>query len=499
MIYRVLLVTALSLSFVISGPRFADAGKSVKSGTSTENPRLSVLREIETVFIGVAERVKPAVVSIRAESRIRLQSPGGKEKKKGDKRENTPHPLPNIPRFSSGSGFIIDGEGYILTNNHVVEDASRLRVRISDGSEYWARVVGADPYTDLALIKIDPKGKLPVIQLGDSDSVKVGQWAIAVGDPFGITRTFTVGVVSGLGRTGVGIARYEYFIQTDAAINRGNSGGPLLNIDGEVIGINTAIPAPGSGIGFAIPINMARDVVKYLRRMGEFPRGYLGVTIQPVGNDMAHLLGLPRAKGALVGSLLKDGPAQAAGVKPGDVIVGIDGKKVDDTSHLQRLVGWTPPGKAVSLEIVRYGRKKNLSVKLAQLPDSAGGKKKSTPPAVKKSPLKKAYGMNIETLTPEIMKKNQMKTPGGVFIREVDAGSRAFRDGLRAGMVIREFTYRAPGSRTVPVHLVIRDLDEFEKTIKKIPPGANVLARVARGTIRGERTFFVVMRSIRMQ
>ncbi len=487
MIYRVPLVAIFSIFFLLSGPPPAGAKK-------------SLLREIETVFIDIAERVKPAVVSIRAESRIQIRSPGKKKEDKKDKKEKglrPPHP--NIPRFSSGSGFIIDAEGYILTNNHVVENSSRLRVRVSDSSVYWARVVGTDPYTDLALIKIEPRNKLPVARLGNSDLVKVGQWAIAVGDPFGITRTFTVGVVSGIGRTGVGIARYEYFIQTDAAINRGNSGGPLVNIDGEVIGINTAIPAPGSGIGFAIPVNMARDVVKYLRRMGKFPRGYLGVTIQPVGNDMAHLLGLPRAEGALVGSLLKDGPAQEAGVEPGDVIVGIDGKKVTDTSHLQRLVGWTPPGEAVSLDIVRYGRRKNLKVKLALLPDSAGGKKKSSPPAVNESPADEAYGMNIETLTPEIMKKNQLSSPKGVFIREVDPGSRAFRDGLRAGMVIREFAYRAPGNRTAPVRLIIRNLDDFEKTMDKIPRGANVLALVARGNARGERTFFVVLRSIRTQ
>ncbi len=479
MIYRALLISILMISFLISGPLSANAEK-------------SVLREIESVFIGVADRIKPAVVSIRAESRVRLKNP----EEKGDEKKK-PSPHPNIPRFSSGSGFIIDAEGYILTNNHVVEDASRLLVRVSGGAEYWARVVGTDPYTDLALIKIDPKDKLSVLRLGDSDAVKVGQWAIAVGDPFGITRTFTVGVVSGIGRTGVGVARYEYFIQTDAAINRGNSGGPLVNIDGEVIGINTAIPAPGSGIGFAIPINMARDVVKYLRRMGKFPRGYLGVTIQQVGNDMAHLLGLPRSEGALVGSLLKDGPAQEAGVEAGDVIVGIDGKKVDDTAHLQRLVGWTPPGKAVSLEIVRYGRRKNLSVKLAMLPDSARSGRKPAPPAVKEEPPSEAYGMNIETLTPEIMKENKINTPDGVFVREVDSGSRAFRDGLRPGMVIREFTFRAPGSRTAPVRQVINDLDEFEKIMARIPPGANVLARISRGTIRGERTSFYVLRSIR--
>lgn len=479
-----LLVSIVFISLLISNPTPAGA-------------KISILREIEAVFIDIADRIKPTVVSIRAESRVPTPKKEGGKKGENDKEKSRPSPHPNVPRFSSGSGFIIDAEGYILTNNHVVEDSSRLRVRMADGSSYWARVVGTDPYTDLALLKIDPLKKLPVAQLGNSDAVKVGQWAMAVGDPFGITRSFTVGVISGIGRTGVGVARYEYFLQTDAAINRGNSGGPLVNIDGEVIGINTAIPAPGSGIGFAIPINMARDVVKYLRRIGNFPRGYLGVTIQPVGNDMAHLLGLPRPEGALVGSLLKDGPAQEAGVKPGDVIVGIDGKKVTDTSHLQRLVGWTPPGKAVSLEIVRFGRRRNLSVKLATLPDTGGGRKKSGPSVPADAPSNEAYGMNIETVTPEIMKKSQLTSPGGVYIRKVDSGSRAYRDGLRSGMVIREFTYRAPGDRTAPVRLVIRNLDDFEKSMGKIPPGANVLARVARGSARGERTFFVVLRSIR--
>jgi Do/DeqQ family serine protease len=482
MIYRLLLISFFMVPVLLWGPTGAHAEK-------------SVLRQIESVFIDVASRVKPTVVSIRAESRLRIPTPEGKEEEK----EKRPSPHPNVPRFSSGSGFIIDGEGYILTNNHVVENANRLRVRLADNSTYWARVIGTDRYTDLAVIKIDPRGTLPVAKLGNSESVKVGQWAIAVGDPFGITRTMTVGVVSGLGRSGVGVARYEFFIQTDAAINRGNSGGPLVNIDGEVIGINTAIPAPGSGIGFAIPVNMARDVVKYLRRMGNFPRGYLGVTIQPVGNDMAHLLGLNNAEGALVGSLLKDGPAMEAGVEPGDVIVGINGKKVTDTSHLQRLVGWTPPGKDVSLDIVRYGRPKSLTVKLTQLPDATGGKKKPSPPVSQKTPVKQSYGMDIESLTPELMKKNQLTTAGGVIIRDVDSGSRAFRDGLRAGMVIREFTFRAPGDRTAPVRLAIKNLNDFESTLSKIPPGANVLARIARGSVRGERTFFFVLRSIRSQ
>lgn len=484
MIRRILPISFIFLCLLVSGAQGA-----VKDE--------SALREIEGVFIGIAERVKPAVVSIRSESRVSRPS-RGPEQKPGEKREGTPpSPHPDIPRFSSGSGFIVDPEGYILTNNHVVSDSSRLRVRLSDKSEYWARVIGTDPYTDLAVIKIDAPGPLPMLKLGDSEKVKVGQWSIAVGDPFGISRTFTVGVVSGMGRTGVGVARYEYFIQTDAAINRGNSGGPLLNIDGEVIGINTAIPAPGSGLGFSIPINMARDVMKYLRRMGTFPRGYLGVTIQPVGNDMAHLLGLKSASGALVGSLLKDGPAMHAGVKAGDVIVAIDGKNVDDTAHLQRLVGWTPPGKAVSLNVVRYGRHRKLTVKLTKLPDSPASNKKPRASSPDAQTQLGSYGMSVETLTPELMKKNLLTTPGGVYVNEVKPGSRAFRDGVRVGMIIREFTYRAPGDRTAPVRVPISGLDEFESVLDKIPAGSNVLARINRGSPRGERSFFMLMRSVR--
>ncbi|MBT3433590.1 MAG: PDZ domain-containing protein, partial [Nitrospinaceae bacterium] len=449
MIFRLLSISVLSLCFLVSGAQGA-----VRSE--------SALREIEGVFIGIAERVKPAVVSIRSESRVSRPARRAPKKNPGNEKGKPPKPHPNLPRFSSGSGFIVDPEGYILTNNHVVSNSRRLRVRLSDKSEYWARVIGTDPYTDLALIKIDAPTPLPMLKLGDSEKVKVGQWSIAVGDPFGITRTFTVGVVSGMGRTGVGVARYEYFIQTDAAINRGNSGGPLLNIDGEVIGINTAIPAPGSGLGFSIPINMARDVMKYLRRLGTFPRGYLGVTIQPVGNDMAHLLGLKSPSGALVGSLLKDGPAMHAGVKAGDVIVEIDGKYVDDTAHLQRLVGWTPPGKAVNLNVVRYGRKRKLTVKLTKLPDSPASNKKPLSPGPTEPAQLGSYGMSVETLSPALMKKNLLTKSGGVYINEVEPGSRAFRDGVRVGMVIREFTYRAPGGRTAPVRVPISGLDEFE-------------------------------------
>ena len=449
------------------------------------NSDIDFMKRVERVLTDIAKRVKPTVVSIRSER-------AGKPAQRGPR---TPHP--DVPLFSSGSGVIIDPAGYILTNNHVVDNSGRLRVRLSDQSTYWAKIIGSDRYTDLALIKINPPHPLPVAILGDSDKVKVGQWSIAVGDPFGITRTFTVGVVSGIGRTGVGIARYENFIQTDAAINRGNSGGPLVNIDGHVIGINTAIPAPGSGIGFAIPVNMAKDVVKYLRRSGNFPRGYLGVTIQPVNQDIAYLLGLLKPKGALVSSLLKDGPAEGAGIKAGDVIVSLNGASVLDTSHLQRLVGWTPPGEAVAVEVVRSARRRKFMVKLARLPGQEAASRKAHESEADKPATSKNYGMALEDLTDELREKSNLETDAGVYIRNVETGSRAYLDGLREGMVIRELTYRAPGEGKTPVRVPINKIEDVEALLEEIPVGANVLGQVTRGTNRGERTFFTVLHGFR--
>ncbi len=472
MIYR-FMASMLLMSFMVS------------VAPAQANPDIDLMKRIERAFTRIAEGVKPTVVSIRAE-RIR-----------GATQQAPRSPHPNIPMFSSGSGVIIDAQGYILTNNHVVSNTRRLRVRLWDESAHWAKVVGTDRYTDLALVKIDAKRPLPMATLGDSDKVKVGQWSIAVGDPFGITRTFTVGVVSGIGRSGVGVARYEHFIQTDAAINRGNSGGPLVNIDGEVIGINTAIPAPGSGIGFAIPVNMAKDVVKYLRRSGNFPRGYLGVTIQPVSQDMAYLLGLPKARGALVGSLLKDGPAEGAGIRMGDVIVRLGGASVVDTAHLQRLVGWTPPGEAVAVEVMRDAERKKFMVKLVRLPGQETADAKAKPSEIDEPENRKSYGVALENLTDELKDKSKLETDGGVYISDVEEGSRAYYDGLREGMVIRGLTYRLPGNGKTPIRVSIQKLEDVEALLKKIPAGANVLGQVVSGTDRGERTFFTVLHGFR--
>ncbi len=472
MFHRLMVSTVLAFSMAFAAPAHA-------------NLPVDFMKNIERVFTGIAKKVKPTVVSIRSERTA--------ESAQAD----LPTPHPEIPRYSSGSGLIIDPEGYILTNNHVINNARRLRVRLSDESIHWARVIGTDRYTDLALIKIDSQRPLPAATLGDSDKVRVGQWAIAVGDPFGITRTFTVGVVSGIGRTGVGVARYEYFIQTDAAINRGNSGGPLVNIEGDVIGINTAIPSPGSGIGFAIPVNMAKDVVKHLRRKGNFPRGYLGVSIQPVNQEMVPLLGLAKSRGVLVNSLVANGPAADAGIRAGDVIVRLNGADVLDMSHLQRLVGWTPPGKAVSVEVVRNARRKEFRIKLARLPEPGATTPRMPKSETEKPEMSKAYGLELENLTDALREKNNLETKEGVYIRAVKEGSRAFLDGLRAGMVIRELTYRVPGNEKTPRRVAIKKLEDVEGVLENIPAGADVLGRLVRGTQFGERTFFVVLHAFR--
>src|SRR6185369_6855061 len=250
---------------------------------------------------------------------------------------------------SLGSGFLISKDGYIVTNSHVVRDAESIQVKLSNDKVYDAKVIGGDHKTDIAVIKINA-ADLPVAVLGDSDKLEVGQWAIAIGNPFGLERSMTVGVVSATGRSNMGIETYENFIQTDASINPGNSGGPLLNIHGEVIGINTAIVAAGQGIGFAIPITMAKPIVTQLLQKGSVSRGYMGVTIQPVTEELAHSFGLKEAKGALVNNILKGGPAEKAGMRHGDVIIALNGADVKDPSHLQRLVAEAGTGKAVKVK-----------------------------------------------------------------------------------------------------------------------------------------------------
>src|SRR6266581_1824804 len=326
-------------------------------------------------FADIAERVNPAVVSITSTEMV---DPGQKvpfhspfEFFFGPDNRRRQQRAPEEPRRedSGGSGFIISEEGFILTNNHVIEGADKIRVRLTgDDEDYPAEVVGADPSTDLALIKISVSHKLPTVPLGDSDALRVGDWVIAVGNPYFYEHTVTVGVVSAKGRKLRELSRdfsLDDFIQTDAAINFGNSGGPLVNAAGEVVGVNSAISSVGQGIGFAVPINVAKGIMEQLRTKGKVSRGYLGIELAEITPDLQEAFGLSTEKGALVNSVKPHLPAEEAGLKRGDVIVAVDGKNVESTSEVVHLVSAKEPGSSVKLTVLRNGKEVTFNARLA--------------------------------------------------------------------------------------------------------------------------------------
>jgi Do/DeqQ family serine protease len=335
---------------------------------------------LQSAFVVVAEKVRPAVVNIGTVQVAR----GGRALPPGFSSDDPvfkefferffgpgrPGPRGEFRLPSLGSGVIVDKRGDILTNFHVVKGADAVTVRLSSKREFRGRIVGADVKTDLAVVRFEPEGDLTVASLGDSDRLRVGEWAIAIGNPFGLDQTVTVGVVSATGRSDVGVATYENFIQTDASINPGNSGGPLVNLRGEVIGINTAIVASGQGIGFAIPVNMVKRVITQLVARGKVTRGWLGVSVEPLTPELSQSLGVD-GNGAVVGRVYSDSPAASAGLTQSDVIVRYDGTSVDDYHHLQRLVAETDVGKRVALEIVRRRTKQTVYARIAEAPDQA--------------------------------------------------------------------------------------------------------------------------------
>ena len=395
-----------------------------------EAPVKEVPKDILTTqqaFINVVSGITPSVVNISTVSRKKLVQPffemspffddffGGSRQRPRYRREN-----------SLGSGVIINKAGYILTNNHVIKDAESIQVKLSNDKVYPARVVGEDPKTDLAVIKISVNEELPTAVLGDSDKLQVGQWAIAIGNPFGLDRTVTVGVISATGRSDMGIETYEDFIQTDASINPGNSGGPLLNAFGEVIGINTAIVATGQGIGFAIPVNMAKQVVEQLIKKGSVTRGWLGVSIQPVTEEIAQSFGLKDTRGALVSDIMTGSPAEKAGFRQGDVIVRFGGKEIKDARQLQMVVAETPIGQAVTAEIIRDGKPLSISVTPASSDSSAALKPKAT------GPQGEWFGLTVEEL-PASMRSGGIS---GVMVTDMDPEGTAAEAGIQVGDII---------------------------------------------------------------
>jgi serine protease Do len=351
--------------------------------------------------------------------------------------ERLPH---EFKQHGLGSGVIISPDGYILTNNHVVGGAEEIHVTLMDKREFKAKVIGKDPKTDIALIKIDTKQPLPVAGLGDSDKTQVGDWVIAIGNPFGFSLTVTAGIVSAKGRMLGG--NYDDFIQTDASINPGNSGGPLFNTDGQVIGINTAIysrTGTNAGIGFAIPIDLARSVMEQLKLHGRVIRGWLGVEIQEVTPDLAQSFGLPRAEGALVASVEKDGPAAKAGIERGDVIIKFNGRDVHDEHELPALVAETPIGKTVDVVVLRNRKQQTLQVKVGELRESEVASARSEEPG-------SDWGIQVAQNNADIAKRFNLPTDKGVVVEGVRPDTPAADAGLQPGDIVLEVNHDKVGS-----------------------------------------------------
>lgn len=397
-------------------------------------------------FVELAKELKPAVVNINTTklAKVQQQGPrgfGGPNDPFNEFFERFFGGQQNVPResHSLGSGFVIDAEGHIVTNAHVIDGADEINVTLSDGESLPAKVIGADKKLDLALLKVDAADSLPITRLGDSDKLQVGEWVMAIGNPFGLEQTVTAGIVSAKGRV-IGAGPYDDFIQTDASINPGNSGGPLFNTAGEVVGINTAIIARAQGIGFAIPVNVAKNVITQLKETGQVSRGWLGVSIQVIDEDLADSLGLDAAGGALVTNVFPDSPAERAGFKRQDVIISFNGKEIEHVRDLPRIVAATPIGEMVTVTVVRNGKKTKLNVKVGKMDEDQEMVATNTQQG------KETAGITVSPLTPELAERHDLEAGQGVVITRVDPESTAARADLRQGDIVLEINGKTVGS-----------------------------------------------------
>ncbi|NIA29829.1 MAG: Do family serine endopeptidase, partial [Actinobacteria bacterium] len=398
-------------------------------------------------FSNIAEMAGPSVINIRTERTIKgggqvfryfFRGPNGKNDSMEDL-FNRFYGNPQQREYkqqSLGSGFIIDKKGYIVTNNHVIEKADKISVIMKNGKNLDAKIVGRDPTTDLALIKIDAKIDLPVLKFGNSQRLQVGEWVVAIGNPFGLDHTVTAGVVSAKGRV-IGSGPYDNFIQTDASINPGNSGGPLLNMAGEVVGINTAIMANGQGIGFAIPVNLAKGIVEQLKNSGEVTRGWIGVMIQDMDEELAEYYEARDVKGALVADVISGDPADVAGIKAKDIIIKVDGQPLKNSRDLTRLIAALPVGETVEITVLRNGKPKNFKVKIAKREiiksDSENFKTKSSD----------QLGLRVSELTLEIARRFNMPQTEGIVVTGIMPQSKGAEAGFRIGDIIKEINNKS--------------------------------------------------------
>ena len=441
---------------------------------AAESDGIDAVRQIGKAFVEIAEKSSPAVVGLFSEKIVVSRYSPMRQRPFGDpfdddffdfffrrhfpQRRPQPRSRPKSRQMTQGSGFIVSSDGYILTNNHLVREAEKVTIKLSDGREFKnAKVIGTDPESDVAVVKIDAEG-LSFLELADSDKLKVGEWVLAIGNPFGLSHTVTSGIVSATGRR-MGLSEYEDFIQTDAAINPGNSGGPLINLDGKVVGINTAIvtrTGGSMGIGMAIPINMARSVYQQLVEGGTVERGALGVYIDQLTPDMARSLGMEDTKGVVIADVMKDSAAEKAGMKRYDVVTEFEGEKVETPNELRNRVAMLKPGTKVKLVIVRDGKRRDVTTKL--------GKRSEQLLAGANSKALEKLGFTVENLTDELAERFGYEGLGGVIVTKVEPGSSAAQAGIRPGTLIQEVNRKK-----------VSNIKDFSSAMEKAAKNESVL------------------------
>ncbi len=450
---------------------------------------IATLKQTGKAFASVAEKASPAVVGLKADRVVSISREWPFDEQldpfsddfferffyryRSPRERSTPQRKYKQTRPVQGSGFVISSDGYILTSNHLVEEAEKVEVELSDERKFSAEIIGTDPETDVALIKIDAND-LSYLELADSDKLEVGEWVLAIGNPFGLSRTVTAGIVSAKGRSDVGLTTYEDFIQTDAAINFGNSGGPLVNLDSKVVGINTAIVGSTGniGIGFAVPINMAKAILSQLKAGEEISRGFLGVDIQDLTPELSEYFGLKGTKGVLIPSVLEGSAAEKAGLRSADIIVEFNGKPVDSAKELQKCVAMLEPGTEVKIVVFRDGKKETLTAELAKRPPLSEITGQAEPKTLEE------LGFSVQDLTTDLAKRYGLEDQSGVLVSEVESGSGAARAGIAPGVLIKEVNGKAVGN-----------VKEFNEEIINAKKKGNVLLKVRR-----ERyTFFVLL------